>query len=638
MEKRFINKEVKESAMKKVHEVSLVILLLSLSLFHLYTAGFGCFGVMVQRGLPLMLACIAIFISKPLGGAPRKPWALVIDGLLIIGTILSIGYVVVFYEQIADRMGITTTPDIVACVIGIICLLEATRRSAGNSLVIICAIALAYVFLGPYMPGLLYHEGFGLERLARTQWTGLTGVFGTIMNIMVTVIFIFVLLSAFLRISKAGDYMINFALAVTGRMRGGPALSAVMASSLFGTVSGSPVANVLGTGTFTIPLIKKSGFEPKIAASVEAAASSGGYLMPPIMGAAAFIMAEFTGIPYLYIAIAAIVPSIIYYATIFIGVYTYAAKVGAAGLSAAKLPQVKQVLKDGFHVFLSFPILIAALIVGYTPSKSAFYTIVSLFILCMLRKNTRLDFKKTIDIFKDGAQKSLGVMTACASMGIIIGVMELTGLGVNMGFAIELMAAGHLLPCLILVMVASIIIGMGVAPVATYILLIIMIGPILNQLGLPLIVAHFFVLYFSTYATITPPVCLSAYAGAGIAGSDPFKTGVAAFRLGIAGFLVPFLLAYYPLLLTGSVQQRILYTLFGLLITIPLSIANFGYLFSTISNINRILIVTASFLISLKVISQYLFITGVLLLSSIMVFQFIQGRKVKAAEGQQLAV
>ena len=481
------------------------------------------------------------------------------------------------------------------------------------------------MFIGPHLPGLLFHEGFDLARLARVEWTGLTGVFGTIMNVMVTIVFIFIVLAAFLRVSGAGAYFIDLALSLTGRMKGGPALSSVVASTFFGMVSGSPVANVLGTGTFTIPLMKKSGFNRRIAAAVEAASSSGGYLVPPIMGASAFIMAELTGIlTYIHIALVAIIPSTIYYVSLFVGVYLYADKVGAKGIPAEQLPKTRDILKKGSHVFLAFPILIGALVVGYTPAKSAFFTLICLMLLSAIRKDTRMDVKKTIRALKDGADKSLGILTACASMGIIIGVMDLTGLGINLGFAIELLTAGNLFACLLLIMLASVILGMGVAPVATYILLVVMLGPVLELLGLPLIVAHFFIMYFSTKATITPPVALAAYAGAGIAGSKPFQTGVEAFKLGLPGFLAPFLFAYYPaLLLTESVWKAIMLLIFALIITVPLNIANFGYFLGRVKIYDRIMVVVAALLIGLQVISTYLFIFGLAIMTYVIVKQYI---------------
>jgi len=517
-----------------------------LSLFHFYTAGWGQFMAMVQRGLPLLIACYLIFSIHPLQKKSLPPhhpvnrWVFpAIDWLFILGALVSIGYVIVFRMDLADRIGIVYPRDKVITAMGVICLMEATRRSGNLALSIISSLAILYVFVGPYLPGLLYHEGFKFSRFSRLLWLSNEGVFGLVLAIMVTVIYIFILLASFLRETGAGTYIIDLAFSITGRLKGGPALSAVVASSMFGTVSGSPVANVVGTGTFTIPLMKKSGFPPHFAGSVEAVASCGGYLMPPIMGAAAFIMAELTGIPYIRIALVAIIPALFYYISLFFNIYLHSSKMGMQGIPANKLPKMGAVILRGGHIFLPLPILMYALITGYTPEKSGFYAIVSLFFLSFLRKSTRLNLVKTLRALEDGARK-------------------------------------------------SILIGMGVAPVATYILLIIMLGPVLQSMGLSIFAAHFFILYFASLAPITPPVALASYAGAGIASADPMRTGWQGLLLGLAGFWTPYLFVYYPsLLLDGSFGETIYFFFlfcFGLLI---MNISLVGYLNRNISMIER---------------------------------------------------
>jgi len=446
----------------------------------------------------------------------------------------------------------------------------------------------------------------------------------------VTIIYIFILFASFLRVSKAGDYIIQFALALTGRFRGGPALSAVLASMLFGSVSGSPVANVVGTGTFTIPLMKKYGFKPTIAGCIEAASSSGGYLMPPIMGAAAFIMAELMGVPYLKIMLAAFIPSFVYYASLFAGVYTYSLKIGAAKMKKDELPKIPEVFKRGMHVFVTLPVLIAMLVIGYTPAKACFYSLAVLVIMCAFQKETRMGIKELYISLKDGAEKSVGIMTACASMGIIIGSMDLTGLGTTLSYAIELFAGKSLLICLGLTMLASVLIGMGVAPVATYIILVVMLGPVLENLGLALLTAHFFILYYSTYAVITPPVALAAYAGAGIADADPFNTGIEAFKLGFPGFVLPFIFAFYPGLLSqqGPVQLVLAFG-FSLAILIPLNFANYAYFLTDMNARNRILILVAAVLMWFLKFYVVVGTAGFALLGFVLVDQFLKYKREK---------
>lgn len=608
----------------------------------MYTAMFGTFDVMTQRAFPLMMAMIIIFLWRPLGqprgGKWSNPFFMLIDLALIAGAVFSCGYVIINFHDIANRMGFTTLPDIAAGSIGLICLLEATRRTTGNALAGIALFALIYIFVGPYMPGILYHEGYNLARTVRIQWTGLTGVFGTIQNAMVTIIYIFILFASFLRVSKAGDYIIQIALAFTGRFRGGPALSAVLASMLFGSVSGSPVANVAGTGTFTIPLMKQYGFRASIAGCVEAAASSGGYLMPPIMGAAAFIMAEFMGVPYVHIMLAAFVPSFIYYGSLFTGVYTYSLKIGAPKMKKADLPKISQVLKSGLHVFVTLPTLVVMLVLGYTAAKACFYALVVLVVVCALKKETRMGIKEFYISLKDGAEKSIGIMAACASMGIIIGSMDLTGFGTNLSYAIELFAGKNLMLCLALTMLASILLGMGVAPVATYIILVVMLAPVLEQLGLTLLTAHFFILYYSTYAVITPPVALAAYTGAGIAGANPFKTGIEAFKLGLPGFVLPFIFAYYPGLLSQfGMGQLLLSIVFSTLLLVPLNFANYSFFFTDMNTRNRILIVAAAVLMWFLKNSVYVGIAGFALLLFVLLDQFLKYKREKTSQTGRFA-
>ncbi len=603
------------------------VLLTALSAMLVYSAAFGQFSVMVQRGVPLALTLVCIFLLDPLRaraeGRRLGRVAALVDWLLIAGTVGSVGYVVVLYDSLAGRMGITTTEDMVAAGVGLACLLEATRRTTGNALVLISAVFLVYAFVGPYMPDALYHEGFGIERLARVQWTGLTGVFGTILSAMVTIIFVFILLAEFLRVTRAGDYVIQLALALTGRMRGGPALSSIVSSMMFGMVSGSPVANVMGVGTFTIPLMQRYGFSGKIAAAVEAAASAGGYLMPPVMGAGAFIMAELTGIPYLQIALVALIPSVLYYGSMFLGVYIYSAKIGARAMPTSELPSARQTFIDGCHTFLIIPVLIGSLIAGYTPGRACVFALAALLLLCAIRPSTRFTLSLVVKALRDGAENTLGITAACASMGIIIGCIDLTGLGTSISLMIELLAGQSLFLCLLLVMLASVVIGMGVAPVATYVMLIIILGPVLETLGLPVLVAHFFVLYYSTYAVITPPVALAAYAGAGIAKADPFQTGLEAFKLGLPGFLLPFLFAYYPgILLAGGTWEFVMAVGVALMMMWPLNVANYGYLFGPAPAWGRGLLLVAVFLMFFAAVSLYAFGVSVFLIGLVCWWQY----------------
>lgn len=424
----------------------------------------------------------------------------------------------------------------------------------GLPIVTIACLFLAYALLGRHIPGALAHRGVDPGSLVQHLFFTTEGIFGMPIMVSSTFIFLFILFGAYLEKTGMGQFFIDLANAVAGWASGGPAKVAVLSSGLMGTVSGSSVANVVGTGSFTIPMMKRLGYSPEFAGAVEATASTGGQLMPPIMGAAAFLMAEFTGIPYNKIIIHAAVPALLYYFGVWSGVHLEAKRLGLKGLSREELPNVVQVLKERGHLFLPLLAILYLLVSGRSPMMAALWAIITSIIVAMLRENTRMTLGDIISGLEQGARGALGVIAACSCAGIIIGVVTKTGLGLKLGGALVDLAGGKLLLTLFFTMITSIVLGMGIPTTANYVITSTIAAPALLRLGVPVIAAHLFAFYFGIIADVTPPVALAAFAGAGIAKGDPLRTGIQASKLAIAAFLVPYIFVYNPSLLLVDVD------------------------------------------------------------------------------------
>lgn len=523
-------------------------LAVAMSLFHLYTAGFGSLLVLKQRSVHLLFVLALGFLLYPSGQQGDRKRVPALDWLLSGLGILVTGYILVNYDLLVRRGGMPEPLDLFMGILAVALVLEVTRRSIGPELPIIALVFIAYAFLGDLLPGALGHRGHSLSRVVNQLYMTTEGIFGTPLGVSSTFVFMFILFGAFLEITGVGQFFIDLAFAMAGHRKGGPAKAAVIASGFMGSISGSSIANTVTTGAFTIPLMKKVGYKADFAGAVEAAASTGGQILPPVMGAAAFIMSEFTSIPYLSIVISAAVPALLYYLGVIVMVHLRASKRGLVGMDKADLPNPRKTLKDGWHLFL--PLLSVVLfLTRFSPLRAAFNSILVAVVVSMLRKHTRIGLRDILYALESGAKKAISVAAACASAGIIVGIVTLTGLGLTFANLIVSLAGGMLLPTLFLTMVASIILGMGLPTTAKYIVLATMAAPALVQLGVPLIAAHLFILYFGVIADVTPPVALAAYAGAGIAGGDSFKTGIQALKLGSAGFLIPFIFAMSPALL-----------------------------------------------------------------------------------------
>lgn len=570
----------------------IVFLCIAFSGFQLYTAAFGVFPAQIQRGIHLAFTLCLVFLLYPVSSKSAKDRLSWID-IILAGLGAWVGlYIVINYTDIVLRAGLPTLGDLVFGALAILLVLEACRRIVGLPISIVATVFLLYAKLGPYIPGMLGHRGFPLKRIITHMYVTTEGILGLPLGVSATFVFLFILFGAFLHKTGLGKFFIDLALSATGHRVGGPAKVAVLASGLFGTISGSSVANTVTTGAFTIPLMKSIGYPGHFAGAVEAAASTGGQLMPPIMGAAAFIMAQFLGIAYIKIAVAAVLPAILYYLAVGIMVHMEAKRLGLKGLPKENLPQIGKVLKKGGHLLIPIFVIVYLLVKGYTPLRAAFVSILVTVAIAMFKASTRLSAKDILDAMESGARSALGVAAACACAGIIIGVVTLTGVGLKLANGIIILSGGHFFFTLIFTMIASIILGMGLPTTAKYIVLASMAAPAIQKFGVPPLAAHMFILYYGIIADLTPPVALAAYAGAGIANANAMKTGFTALRLAIAGFTIPFVFAYNPqlLLINTTPLHVIFYSITAVIGTCSLAFAGSGYWLRTLKVWERLIL------------------------------------------------
>lgn len=519
------------------------------SLGQLYTAAFGVFPSTLQRAPHVGFALVLIYILYAVSRKRKSDKVPLSDIVLLL---LSAGvalYHVVFYEEIIYKAGNYDQLDFAVSLVAVLLILEASRRVAGVVITSLAVIFLVYAYIGPDLPGFLAHPGFTVKRIVTFQWLSTEGILGIPIDVSSTFIFLFMLFASFLKRSGIGDWMTNVAVGVTGGAVGGPAKAAVMASALQGTISGSSVANVVGTGSVTIPLMKSIGYRREFAGAVEACASTGGQLMPPIMGAAAFVMTEFLNVPYIQIAIAAAIPAIFYFTGVYISVHLEAKRTGLHGMPKESLPDWRILLKKRWTLALPIVAIVAFLTYGFTPMLAALLGLLTIIVVSFLHAETRMSPKDFIQGLEDGARSALPVAVACATAGIIVGVITLSGLGLKLAGGIVALAGGSVYLTLIFTMISSLILGMGVPTTANYIIQSTISAPALIQVGIPPLAAHLFVFYFGIIADITPPVALAAFAASGIAKSDPFRTGFEAFKLGYGAYIVPYVFVMFPSLL-----------------------------------------------------------------------------------------
>ena len=563
-----------KSALKKVS----LILAICFVAFHLYTAAFGTMPGIAQKSIHLGFLLVIFYINAMVDS--EKRWEQIFLGIMALFALGGCAYITILDENLQLRAGIVYASDILFAILLIIAIFEACRRKMGNPLVIITLVFVAYAFLGKYIPGFLNQPGMTLKKFTSLVYLTTDGIFGSPLYASASYVVLFVLLGAIMSVSGIGDYMTNLATSLFGHMRGGPAKVAVVASGFFGSISGSPTANVIGTGTFTIPMMKKNGFEPEFAAAVEATASTGGAIMPPIMGSTAFIMAEMLGIPYTAVAKAALIPAILYFLAVLFGVDIYAAKHGLKGIPRSQLPKVRSMLKQIYMLAPLIFLIFCMAVFNMTIVRSGLLTIIVTLVLVEINPKTRMTKEQWLQIPVQTVKSAVSVGIACAMAGIISGVIMGSGLGYRISSILTSVAGTSMLLLLVLTMVVSLIMGMGVPTTAAYLVLASLVAPTMIQLGMPPLAAHMFIFYFGCISSITPPVALAAYAGAGLAGCDPNKTGYKAFRLAFCSFLMPYLFVYNPVLLMEGGVLDILWSLVTALIGAYLLASGFeGFFF-----------------------------------------------------------
>lgn len=585
--------------------------LMAFSLFQIYTAIYGQFPAQIQRTVHLGFGLVFIFLLFP---ARRKfsktkiPWY---DFILTAGALLIGTYWTINYTRLVQSLGSLESMDFIVGLLAVLLVLEASRRAVGLPITIIAAIFLVYAYLGPYFPSFMAHRGQSVDNIVNLMFYTTDGILGTPLAVSSTYIFAFLLFGAFLVKTGVGQYFNDLSVAVAGKLVGGPAKVAIFSSALQGTISGSSVANVVTSGAYTIPMMKSLGYKKEFAGAVEASSSTGGQLMPPIMGAAAFLMVEFIGrgVTYWDIAKAAAIPALLYFTGIWIMTHFEAKRLGLKGLTDDQMPDRKEIFKK-IYLILPIFLIIILMMVGVPVIHSALYGILACIAVGFINKDTKLGIKEILDALVDGARTALAVVAATACAGIIVGVVVKTGLGLSLATSLVKLAGGSILLTLFFVMIASLILGMGAPTTANYVItstiaapaIITLLAPDVAQSAVPIVVllsAHFFVFYFGIIADITPPVALAAFAASGISGGDPIKTGLEASKLAIAAFIIPYMVVFSPtLLMIDTTLWEIIWVTFTAIIgMISISAGMIGYWYRKVNWLERILAVGAGLLL-----------------------------------------
>lgn len=630
-----LEKYDRESAYRKklgYWKYPIMFLAVALTIFHLYTGYFGAYEARIQGPIHLGTGLGLIFLLYPIKkGLHRKQTSVPWYDVLLAFVALGVGYYnVIFYEELVTQKIVFgyETIDIIVASLGVLLVLEAARRCVGLPIVIVAGIAILYAMYGNLIPTKLFaHRGFEWSTVATDLYLTTKGIYSTPIQVSSTFIFLFLLFGVMLIRTGVGQFFNDLAFALTGRFTGGQSKAAVVASGLQGMVSGSSVANTVGSGSFTIPMMKKAGYRPEFAAATEASASTGGQIMPPIMGAAAFIMASYTNTPYSTIMLAAIIPAILYFLGVFLGTHFESKKMGIVGVPKEQLPNLKKLMLERGYLILPLIVIFYTLLTGKTPMRAALMAILVSFLVSLIRKDTRLSLWGLLKAFEEGARVALPVIAACATAGIIVGVVVQTGLGGRIANGIIALGGGNLVLTLIFTMIACLILGMGLPTTANYVVTATMAAPaLILGLGVEVLAAHMFVFYFGIVADITPPVCLAAYAGAGLARANPFKTGVTAFKLATAAYIIPFIFVFNPQMLL--IDPEPLYLSYSILTAIigmiGISAAMVGYLVRTAYWWERIVL----FVGGLLLISPNVWF-GIIGMAILAIIVFIQSRRPK---------
>jgi len=607
----------------------------ALSLFHLYAGAFGVFETMMQRSVHILTLLALAFLVLP--ASKKLPPKIVypIDIALAVLALVIDLYMLLENRRIVSRewyYGPMTSLDVILGTATILLVLEAARRVAGWALSAIAGFFILYALFGNHFPEPFTIRSTPPLTLVDHMFLTPQGIFGIPAGVSSTFIYLFILFGAFLEVTGGGRFFINLALSLVGRLTGGPAKVAVVSSAMFGSISGSAAANVYGTGTFTIPLMKRFGYRPNFAGAVEAAASTGGQITPPVLGAAAFVMAEFIGLSYARICLASILPALLYYVSVYSGIHIEAVKKGLRGMPEEEIPKFGPIFINGIHFVLPLGILIYFIIAGYTPFRAAFVAILTLIAVSWVRKASRMGLRGLWQSLETGALNAIMVAVACACAGIVVGALDVTGLGVNFVSILLSLSGGYFLPTLILVMIACIVLGMGMPTTAAYILAAMVGAPALTKLGIPHLPAHMFVFASCILSAITPPVALAAFAGAQIAGGEPMRVGWLACRLGFPTFIVPFIFVYNPVLLwMGDPLWIIMSAITAILGILSISFGVDRWLWKDLGLVKSALFLLAGF--TLLIPEIYTDILGIALFATLLILQWKYRKGESAARG-----
>lgn len=611
----------------KIMRIIVSIWLVFISLFLFYTAFFGIYQPRIQRGIPLLFLVSITFILFPATKKSPQDKPTLLDIFFTVLAILPPLYLIMNNATLNYRLELitpVTTVQLILGILNIILLVEAIRRAVVPAMAFLAAIFLIYQAISPYLPGVFYSKKITLAKMVELQYLITNaGIYGSITAVAVTFAAIFVIFGAFLEKTKTGEFFCNLAGSVSGRSIGGPAKIAVIASGLFGSISGVAAANVYATGNFSIPMMKRIGYNKQFAGAVEAAASTGGMIMPPIMGVGAFVMAEMTGISYINICIAAALGAIFYYVSIWFSVHFVALRDGLRGLTKEEVIPLKQILKD---TYLLFPlvVLIYFLMKGYSPYRAASFSVLLSFAMSFLSKETMMTPLRLWQTLELAGRNLITIVLSCACADMVVSVITYTGLGLGIAGVIGNWSQGILFLALILIMIVTIMLSMGLPCTPAYIISIAIGGPALRSMGVDLLAAHLFVFYFAVMSGVTPPVCIAAYCGASIAGSDPIKTGFSAWRLALAGFIVPYVFVYNPaLLLKGSILDIIVISIELLTAIILLNGALTGYFIKRLSTLEKYILISLSIgLVILSTLSSKIdFIVVGIIIITLIVFR-----------------
>jgi len=568
---------------------AITVIAVAMSLFHLYTSGFGTLMAMKQRSVHLAFLVLLTFLLYP--GSKRAPRERpsVVDYAWLALSLSSSLYILFAFDAFSIR-GTAVMSDYVMGTILIVCILEATRRTVGKELMILSIIFLAYGYWGEYIPGVLGHTGFTFRRIVYQLFLSSEGIFGISLGVSSTYIFLFILFGAFLTETGMGRFIKDLAMSLAGRTIGGEAKVSIVASGLMGMINGSAVGNVAATGTFTIPLMTGAGFKPVFSAAVVAVAGTGGMIMPPVMGAASFIMAEFLGVHYAKIMLAAAIPAVLYYLAEYAVIHIEAVKLGMKPIPREEIIPIKKVMRERGHLLVPIIVIVYLLLIGRTPLYAAFYGIIASVAVSFITKETRLTWKTFLKAMESGARQSVGVGIACAVVGNIIGITNLTGLGLVLGDNIVSLAGGSILITTFLTMIVCVILGMGLPTTACYIVTATIAAPALVKLGVNPLAAHMFAYYFACLSNLTPPVAIASYGAAGLSGQSPSAVGWTGFRISLAGFLIPFTFIYNPdlLLVGGNYFSIALSTVTSLVGVVALAASLQNYLYVPMNILQRL--------------------------------------------------